>query len=113
MRKAGHPNPEEVVIWTSKTDPCADHDICSIDEAGNPRWIEVKATSGTDGRFDWPRKEFEEAIRERERYELWRVHSAASSTPVAKCFPNPSRLIGVSRIQLELGALKAFVEGLD
>jgi hypothetical protein len=112
VRKQGHPNPEQAVIWTSLTDLGSDHDICSVDAAGNPRWIEVKSTTGTDGRFDWSRKEFEKAMRERERYELWRVYQAASSEPVAKCFPNPSKLLGASHLQLELATLRAIVEGL-
>lgn len=112
VRKQGHPNPEQVVIWTSAGDPGADHDICSIDEAGNPRWIEVKSTTGTDGRFEWPRKEFEKAFRERERYELWRVYRAAGTDPVAKCFENPSNLMGDSRLYLELASLRAIVEGI-
>lgn len=113
VRKAGHPNPESVVIWTSRTDPGADHDICSQDENGNPRWIEVKSTSGMDGQFDWSRKEFEKAVRERERYELWRVYRANTTEPIAKCFPNPGKLIGNSRIRLELGTIKANVEAAD
>lgn len=113
VRKAGHPDPEAVVIWTSRTDPGADHDICSQDENGNPRWIEVKSTSGMDGQFDWSRKEFEKAVRERERYELWRVYRATTTEPIAKCFPNPGKLIGNSRIRLELGTIKANVEAAD
>jgi hypothetical protein len=113
VRKAGHPDPESVVIWTSRTDPGADHDICSQDENGDPRWIEVKSTSGMDGQFDWSRKEFEKAVRERERYELWRVYRANTTEPIAKCFPNPGKLIGISRIRLELGTIRANVEAAD
>lgn len=113
VRKAGHSNPEAVVIWTSRTDPGADHDICSQDENGDPRWIEVKSTSGMDGQFDWSRKEFEKAVRERERYELWRVYRATTTEPIAKCFPNPGKLIGNSKIRLELGTIKANVEAAD
>ncbi|WP_066996935.1 DUF3883 domain-containing protein [Mesorhizobium sp. WSM3873] len=112
VRRQGHPDPEKVVIWTSLADPGADHDICSIDAAGNPRWIEVKSTVGTDGRFDWSRKEFEKAIRERERYEIWRVYRAAEPEPVAKCFSNPSAMLSTSRLQLELATLQVTVEGL-
>lgn len=112
VRLAGHPEPEKMVIWTSLTQPGADHDICSIDDKGNPRWIEVKSTTGDDGRFEWSKKEFEKAIRERERYELWRVYRVASDRPIAKCFSNPGKLIGASRLLLELAALRASVEGI-
>lgn len=113
VRQAGHSNPESVVIWTSRNDPSADHDIRTVDDAGRPRWIEVKSTTGDDGRFDWSRKEFEKALRERDRYELWRVYRAASTAPIAKCFRNPAKMLGASRLQLELGSLRACVENIE
>lgn len=113
IRALGHGNPEELVIWTSQTDLGADHDIKSVGEDGRIRWIEVKSTTGTDGRFEWSRKEFEKALREGGRYELWRVYLAATSSPVAKCFPNPAKLLGVSRLVLDLGSLRARIEDLD
>jgi hypothetical protein len=79
-------------------EPGADHDIRSIDAFERPRWIEVKSTIGIDGRFDWSRKEFEKALRERERYEMWRVYRVSDSTPIAKCFPNPARMLGKRQI---------------
>lgn len=112
VRDMGHPEPERLVVWTSRTEPGADHDIRSIDEHGRPRWIEVKSTTGVDGRFDWPRKEFEKALRERESYELWRVYRVADRSPVAKCFRNPARMIGTRQIALELGMLRANIEDL-
>lgn len=112
IRSLGHENPESVVIWTSQTEPGADHDIRSIDADGHVKWIEVKSTTGVDGRFDWSRKEFEKAVRERDRYELWRVYRAAEKAPIAKCFPNPAQLIGQSRIVLELGTMRANIENL-
>ena len=110
VRVLGHKNPEAVVVWTSLSEPGADHDIRSVDTDGNIKWIEVKSTRGIDGQFDWSRKEFEKAVRERERYELWRVYRAAEKAPVAKCFPNPAQLIGLSRIVLELGTMRANIE---
>jgi hypothetical protein len=87
VRAMGYAEPERYVIWTSRAQPGADHDIRSIDADGRPRWLEVKSTTGSDGRFEWPRQEFEKALRERERYELWRVYRVAEHTPTAKCFP--------------------------
>ena len=110
--RRGYAEPERYVIWTSRGEPGADHDIRSMDAHGRPRWIEVKSTIGVDGRFDWPRKEFEKALRERERYELWRVYRAADRTPVAKCFRNPARMLGTRQIALELGMLRANIEDL-
>jgi hypothetical protein len=113
VRDMGYAEPERYVIWSSCDEPAADHDIRSIDAQGRPRWIEVKSTAGDDGRFDWPRKEFEKALRERDRYELWRVYRVADHTPVAKCFPNPARMLGTRQITLELGMLRAKIEKVD
>jgi hypothetical protein len=113
VRDMGYAEPERYVIWTSRDEPGADHDIRSIDAEGLPRWIEVKSTTGVDGRFDWPRKEFEKALRDRDHYELWRVYRVDSHTPVAKCFPNPAGMIGARQITLELGMLRANIEKLD
>jgi hypothetical protein len=112
VRAMGHANPEQFVRWTSLTEPGADHDIRSIDDKGLPKFIEVKSTTGVDGRFEWSRKEFERALRERDRYELWRVYRVSEKKPVAKCFPNPAKLIGARRLVLELGLLRANIEGL-
>ncbi len=74
VRNLGHANPEEKVIWTSRLDPGADHDIQSIGEDGGPIWIEVKSTTGQDGRFEWSIAEFEKALHEGNRYQLWRIY---------------------------------------
>jgi len=113
IRSMGHERPEEFVTWTSRYDPGADHDIKSIGSDGKTCWIEVKSTTGKDGRFEWSRKEFEKAVREGAAYQLWRVYDAASVSPVAKCFVNPAGLIGESKMILELGSLRASIEGLD
>lgn len=113
VRGFGYDEPERYVIWTSFDEPGADHDIRSIDAEGRPRWLEVKATTGTDGRFDWPRKEFEKALRERDRYELWRVYRVADQAPIAKCFLNPAKMLGTRQILLELGLLRAKIEDIS
>lgn len=113
VRDMGYAEPERYVIWTSRDEPGADHDIRSIDADGRPRWLEVKSTMGVDGRFEWSRKEFEKALRERERYELWRVYLVADHAPVAKCFPDPTRMLGARQITIELGMLRANIEKLD
>ncbi len=112
VRAMGHERPEEVVVWTAAHDPGADHDIRSIDQNGLTRWIEVKSTTGTDGRFDWPRKEFEKALNERERYELWRVYKADAASPIAKFFPDPTSLLQHSQLTLDIGTLRAELEPL-
>ena len=93
LRRTGYDRPEEVVTWTSAGDPGADHDIRSIAEDGKPLWIEVKSTTGQDGLFDWPKNEFQKALREGPHYELWRVYEATSERPTAKRFPDPVNLV--------------------
>jgi hypothetical protein len=110
LRALGYERPEKAVIWTSRDDPGADHDIRSIAADGNPLWIEVKSTMGSDGRFEWSRREFEKAFREGDRYELWRVYEAGTEKPVAKTFTNPVALLRDSRLRLELATLRAYVE---
>jgi hypothetical protein len=53
-------------VWVSDTEPGAGHEIRSVDEHGQTRWIEVKSTTGADGWFEWPRREFERAITARQ-----------------------------------------------
>jgi hypothetical protein len=110
VRALGHPNPEQVVIWTSASDPGADHDIRSLAEDGRPLWIEVKSTVGTDGYFEWPKNEFQKALREGDHHELCRVYEVASEHPVVKRFRNPAELVGAGRLRLDLGTLRAIVE---
>jgi len=110
LRAAGHPDPENKVVWTSRSDPGADHDIMSIATDGKPLWIEVKSTMGTDGGFMWPRAEFVKALREGDHYELWRVYQAHTLTPTVKTFRDPASLLRTSALRLELSALRAFVE---
>lgn len=112
VRAMGIEHPEQYVTWTSQDNPLADHDILSINEDRQPKWIEVKSTTGTDGRFDWSRNEFEKALAVRNQYELWRVYRVDSAKPVAKCFTDPAKLIGSHRIVLELGTLRANIEGV-
>jgi hypothetical protein len=110
LRAAGHPSPEKVVLWASTVDPGADHDIRSVGEDGKPMWIEVKSTAGLDGNFDWPKNEFQKALREGSRYELWRVYEAASEHPIAKRFPDPVNLVREGKLRIDLATVRAVVQ---
>jgi hypothetical protein len=110
VRALGHERPEDHVVWVSKTQPGADHDIRSIGKDGKPLWLEVKSTMGIDGRFDWSQREFEKALRERDRYVLWRVYEAHTTHPVAKAFANPAALLARSMLRVELSGMVGFVE---
>jgi hypothetical protein len=99
LRTAGDSDPEKSVVWTSRSDPGADHDIKSVAADGKPLWIEVKSTMGTDGRFEWPRVEFEKALQEGDHYELWRVYEAHTETPT-KVFRDPASLLRTTALRL-------------
>jgi hypothetical protein len=113
VRSLGYEEPEKYVIWASRSDAGADHDIRSISDYGSPLWIEVKSTTGTDGLSYWPKKEFEKALKERKQYELWRVYESHTTHPIAKCFQDPISLLNRNGLRLELGTLRAVIEPLD
>lgn len=113
LRAVGHSDPEAVVVWTSRHAPGADHDIMSIAPDGQQLWIEVKSTTGSDGRFEWSRAEFERACSEGDHYELWRVYQAQSEAPVAKAFRDPVAMFSGNGIRLELGTIRAYLEGAE
>lgn len=46
VRAVGFDEPERYVVWTSRTEPDADHDVRSVDAERRPRWLEVKSTTG-------------------------------------------------------------------
>jgi len=110
VRAMGYAEPEAHVVWVSQAQPGADHDIRSVSEDGGPIWIEVKSTTGSDGRFDWSIAELEKALREGPRYQLWRVYGVGTTNPLAKRFDNPARLLRGTKLRLELASLRAFVE---
>nr|WP_309402256.1 DUF3883 domain-containing protein [Aminobacter niigataensis]WMD00199.1 DUF3883 domain-containing protein [Aminobacter niigataensis] len=111
MRALGFDPPEDQVVWVSKDNPGADHDIRSVDAHGGAIWIEVKSTTGFDGTFDWSIAEFERALSEGPRYQLWRVYDVAGAAPIAKCFADPASLLKTPTMRLEISSLHAFVEG--
>ena len=83
-----------------------------ITRDGKPKWIEVKSTTGTDGYFEWPRREFEMALRKGPSYEIWRVYQIGSPTPVIKIFANPADLLRTGEIVIDLASVRAQVEGM-
>lgn len=106
----GYKPPEAFVAWVCQENPTADHDIRSIAEDGQPLWIEVKSTTGTDGRFYWPKQEFKKAFCERDHYELCRVYEAHTTHPTIKRFRDPIALVARAALRLEVGTLRAMVE---
>ena len=110
IRDAGYESPESLVIWVSRDDPTADHDIRSVAEDGATLWIEVKSTSGSDGNLDWPESEVARAMAEREHYVLCRVYRVDSKDVLIKPFYDPLSMIESGRMRLGLGSVCAQVE---
>lgn len=71
----------DLAAWIADLDPFADHDITTLDAGGERVWVEVKATTGRDGRFRWSKAEFQLALRARDRYLLFRVYEAHTLNP--------------------------------
>ena len=101
------------VVWTADANPYADHDIQSVDDDGAPLWVEVKATTGRDGRFVWPVSEFKLAARERSRYVLYRVYEADTENPRFKRVRDPVGELDTGRLRLDLERFTGDVGVLD
>ena len=104
---------ESKVVWVSQGNPGSDFDINSIDDNGKKLWIEVKSTSGSDGRFRWSKAEFDKARQHRGQYILYRVYEADTRTPSVKEFRDPVGLLLNDAMRLNVSALNAEVEALN
>jgi len=105
--------PQSKVVWVAEADPDADFDILSVDDDGQEIWIEVKSTTGRDGRFRWPKAEFEKAIEKRDRYILWRVYEADTTTPSVKPFRDPVGMLLRQGMRLDIDTFYAMVEPMQ
>lgn len=101
--------PVSRVVWTSKSNPAADHDILSVAEDGGDLWLEVKSTTGRRGRFDWSRAEFELALKVRGRYVLCRVYEAGSKSAAIVRVADPIEQLLLGRMRLDISNLVAEV----
>jgi hypothetical protein len=104
--------PAERVIWSSQVNAASNHDILSVAEDGDDLWLEVKATTGRHGRFDWPRAEFELAVAARDKYILCRVYEADSRAPSILRQSDPIGQLLAGKMRLDIGGLNAEVAPL-
>jgi len=104
--------PEDRVVWVADSNPGADYDIRSVDDDGTDLFIEVKSTLGDDGKFRWPRAEFEKALRERQHYILYRVYRAGERSPKIRHFRDPVAMMAQDSLRLDVETLRAEVEPL-
>ncbi|MCY3856229.1 MAG: DUF3883 domain-containing protein [Rhodospirillales bacterium] len=108
VREAGHP--EEEVVWVSESVPTSDVDIESVDENGHRCFIEVKSTTGTDGNMHWSLAEFLRALREGDRYFLYRVYKVNDERPVILRIRNPVSLISTGGLHLDIASFRAEIQ---
>jgi Domain of unknown function (DUF3883) len=101
------------VVWTSDADPFADHDIKSVDDDGEDLWIEVKSTTGRDGRFSWPGAEFRLAMQARSHYVLYRVYEADTTNPALSRVRDPIAMFETGEFRLNLDRLVGDVGPLE
>ena len=113
QRVTGRGYPPNRVVWSSRENPAADHDILSVADDGGDLWLEVKGTRGCHGRFDWSRAEFDRARQERGRYVLCRVYEADTVSPAVRRIVDPVRKLLDGQIRLDIATLAAEVPPLD
>ncbi len=111
VRALGHPTSR--VVWTSRGNAAADHDILSVADDGGDLWLEVKGTRGRHGRFSWPRAEFNLAVQARDRYVLCRVYEADTVAPTLTRIIDPVGKLLAGEIRLDVETLAAQVAPLD
>lgn len=106
----------DLVQLTSRINNSADHDIQSIDDDGQKRYIEVKGTTGTDASapFDISAAELRIARRERSRYWIYRVLRVDTAAPEIVRFQDPIRMWLDGRARLSVsGANMCFGPQLE
>ncbi|MFG1685201.1 DUF3883 domain-containing protein [Nonomuraea sp. NPDC049269] len=93
------------VKWIADSVSGADHDIVSVDDDGADLWVEVKSTTGRQGKFSWPASEFRLAVRARRRYVLYRVYEAHTTAPSWCRIRDPIGSFDAGDLRLDLNSL--------
>lgn len=91
LRKAGKAALADKVRWVSQESVCEGYDILSFETAGEERWIEVKATSGTSYVFEMSDYEWRTAVAAGDSYYIYRVTNVRQK-PKHKVARNPKAL---------------------
>ena len=108
LRKAGFQ--EDHVVWVSNEYPASNFDIESVDDDGKKLFIEVKTTTGSDGKFHWSKPEFQLALQAQDQYILYRVYLVSSHSPIICPFRNPVALISWGGLHLDIESFRAQVQ---
>jgi len=103
----------DAVLWRSERNPYAPYDIESLDEDGQRIFIEVKSTTSDDPSdpFEISEAELRCALREAERYYIYRVTETHTARPRVTRYEDPLRLVRLGHAEIRLsGARIAFHE---
>lgn len=94
LRLIGAGKNPDIVQLISQINNSADHDIQSVDDDDQKRYIEVKGTRGSDAHaaFDISAAELRVARRERHRYWIYRVIRVDTATPEIVRFQDPIQM---------------------
>jgi hypothetical protein len=99
LRRAGAPNLADQVRWISRESVNAGYDILSFEVDGTNRYIEVKSTQGVGRTIDITKLEWLTAVRENEKYYIYRVVNVRSKKPsLQQALKNPSEYERTGRI---------------
>lgn len=90
----------EKVEWTAQKDCTAGYDILSYDENGNPKFIEVKSSTGSSDRFYLTKNEIDIAREHGDNYYIYKVNNI-KSTPYINKIKNPLECIDLGKLHLE------------
>ena len=92
------------VLWRSKRNPFAPHDIESLDEDGQRIFIEVKSTSESEPSRPFPitHSELMQALKHRSRFYIYRVTSVDTATPAVHRYRDPARLLAEGKADIRL-----------
>lgn len=101
-RRRAQEGPPGSPKWVSKDDPLSPYDIRSEDEHGDPIYIEVKSTSGSDPYAAFPISSGELACAAAQgpRYRIYRVTDVKTAAPKVTVFTDPVRLLEEERATL-------------
>jgi hypothetical protein len=98
----------DAVVWRSERHPFAPYDIESLDEDGQRIYIEVKATSAEDPSepFEISDAELRCALREGERYFIYRVTLAHTAAPHVTRYADPLQLVRLGHAEIRLSGAR-------
>jgi hypothetical protein len=106
----------DLVRWVAREQETAPYDIESLEREGQPRYIEVKSTTGADPSdpFVISSAELQFALHHRERYYIYRVTAVGDAAPEVHRYLDPLGELECQRASLRMSrGLMTLPPGLD